>query len=49
MGDARPPGAYFEYRQSPRLLVPTNFYTGAPFNGLVTATIPLRPSPEWRS
>ena len=40
MADGRPPGAYFFYRQSPRLLVPENFYTGAPFNGLVTAHDP---------
>ena len=40
MADGRPPGVFFFYRQGPEPLVPRNFFAGAPFNGLVTATDP---------
>jgi serine/threonine-protein kinase len=40
MADGRPAGVLFGYRQSPEALVPKDFFTGAPFNGLVTSTDP---------
>jgi serine/threonine-protein kinase len=36
MGDGRPAGIHFWYRQSPRSLVARDFFAGAPFNGQVS-------------
>ena len=49
MADGRPGGVFFAYRQSPDPLIPRNFFTGAPFNGEVTASDPPMHQPGMAS